>query len=63
MGTNDFQIGLVGKLDANQSKQQLNSDIDALKKQLLNKAANFYNVSPEQDIEQMQRERLQSFVS
>ena len=34
MGTNDFQIGLVGKLDANQSKQQLNSDIDALKKQL-----------------------------
>ncbi|BFK35251.1 hypothetical protein I020019A2_14860 [Bifidobacterium pseudocatenulatum] len=36
---------------------------DALKKQLLNKAANFYNVSPEQDIEQMQRERLQSFVS
>ena len=34
MGTNDFQIDLVGKLDANQSKQQLNSDIDALKKQL-----------------------------
>lgn len=34
MGTNDFQIGLVGKLDANQSKQQLNSDIEALKKQL-----------------------------
>ena len=36
---------------------------DALKKQSLNKAANSYNVSPEQDIEQMQRERLQSFVS
>ena len=34
MGTNDFQIGLVGKLDANQSKKQLNSYIYALKKKL-----------------------------
>lgn len=34
MGMNDFQIGLVGKLDGTQSKQQINSDIDAIKKQL-----------------------------
>ena len=36
MGMNDFQIGLVGKLDDTQSKQQINSDINALKKQLNN---------------------------
>ncbi len=31
---NEFQIGLVASLDSSKSKQQLNSDIDALKKQL-----------------------------
>lgn len=31
---NDFQIGLVAKLDGTKSKQQLNADIEALKKQL-----------------------------
>ena len=36
MAENDFQIGLIGKLDGTQSKQQINSDIDALKKQLNN---------------------------
>lgn len=30
----EFQIGLVASLDSSKSKQQLNSDIDALKKQL-----------------------------
>lgn len=31
---NEFQIGLVASLDSSKSKQQLNSDIEALKKQL-----------------------------
>lgn len=30
----EFQIGLVARLDSSKSKQQLNSDIEALKKQL-----------------------------
>ena len=30
----EFQIGLVASLDSSKSKQQLNSDIEALKKQL-----------------------------
>lgn len=34
MGMNDFQIGLTAKLDDTKSKQQLNADIDDLKKQL-----------------------------
>ena len=34
MGMNDFQIGLVAGLDGTKSKQQLNNDIDAIKKQL-----------------------------
>lgn len=34
MGMNDFQIGLVAKLDGTKSKNQLNADIEALKKQL-----------------------------
>lgn len=33
---NDFQIGLVASLDGTKSKQQLNADIDALKRQLGN---------------------------
>ena len=36
MGMNDFQLGLIAGLDGTKSKQQLNSDIDALKKQLNN---------------------------
>lgn len=36
MGINDFQLGLIAGLDGTKSKQQLNSDIDALKKQLNN---------------------------
>lgn len=34
MGMNDFQIGLTAGLDGTKSKQQLNADIEALKKQL-----------------------------
>ena len=30
----EYQIGLVARLDSSKSKQQLNSDIEALKKQL-----------------------------
>ena len=33
---NDFQIGLTAGLDGTKSKQQLNNDIDALKRQLNN---------------------------
>lgn len=33
---NDFQIGLIASLDGTKSKQQLNQDIEALKKQLGN---------------------------
>lgn len=36
MGMNDFQLGLIAGLDGTKSKQQLNSDIDVLKKQLNN---------------------------
>ena len=36
MGMNDFQLGLIAGLDGTKSKQQLNADIDALKKQLSN---------------------------
>lgn len=36
MGMNDFQIGLTAGLDGTKSKQQLNNDIDALKRQLNN---------------------------
>lgn len=34
MGMNDFSIGLVAGLDGTKSKQQLNQDIEALKRQL-----------------------------
>lgn len=34
MGMNDFQIGLTAGLDSTKSKQQLNADIEALKRQL-----------------------------
>ena len=34
MAMNDWQIGLVGHLDGTKSKQQLNNDINALKRQL-----------------------------
>lgn len=34
MAINDFNLGLIGKLDGTKSKQQLNNDIEALKKQL-----------------------------
>lgn len=34
MAINDFNLGLIGKLDGTKSKHQLNNDIEALKKQL-----------------------------
>ena len=34
MGMNNFSIGLVAGLDGTKSKQQLNQDIEALKRQL-----------------------------
>ena len=34
MALNDFQIGLIAGLDGTKSKQQLNQDIEALKKQI-----------------------------
>lgn len=34
MAMNDWQIGLIGKLDGTKSKQQLNDDIEAIKKTL-----------------------------
>ena len=34
MGMNDFSIGLIAGLDGTKSKQQLNQDIEALKRQL-----------------------------
>lgn len=34
MAINDWQIGLIGKLDGTKSKQQLNDDIEAIKKTL-----------------------------
>lgn len=36
MGMNDFQIGLIAALDGTKSKQQINQDIEALKRQLSN---------------------------
>lgn len=36
MAINDFNLGLIGKLDGTKSKHQLNNDIEALKKQLNN---------------------------
>lgn len=33
---NDFKIGLVGSLDSSKSKEQINQDIENLKKQLSN---------------------------
>lgn len=36
MGINDFQIGVIAGLDGTKSKEKLNQDIDALKKQLNN---------------------------
>lgn len=36
MGMNDFQIGLIASLDGTKSRQQLNQDIETLKKQLGN---------------------------
>lgn len=36
MGMNDFQIGFIAGLDGTKSKQQINQDIEALKRQLSN---------------------------